>query len=100
MLSHNPQLVLTSQLKRLELPLRVNYGLSRLTAATSAFRGKADEISTITDIETRRSAIGGKADVPATWPGSPLLAMNGQCAPTARITSGGRYHPESCRLIW
>jgi transposase len=23
-----------------------------------------------------------------------------QCAPTARITSGGRFHPESCRLIW
>ena len=21
-----------------------------------------------------------------------------QCAPTARITSGGRFHPESCRL--
>ena len=23
-----------------------------------------------------------------------------RCAPTARITSGGRIHPESCRLIW
>ena len=23
-----------------------------------------------------------------------------QCAPKARITSGGRIHPESCRLIW
>jgi hypothetical protein len=23
-----------------------------------------------------------------------------QCAPKARITSGGRFHPESCRLIW
>jgi hypothetical protein len=23
-----------------------------------------------------------------------------QCAPTARITSGGRFDPESCRLIW
>src|SRR5450759_5864239 len=22
-----------------------------------------------------------------------------QCAPKARITSGGRFHPESCRLI-
>jgi len=23
-----------------------------------------------------------------------------QCASTARITCGGRIHPESCRLIW
>ena len=23
-----------------------------------------------------------------------------QCAPKARIISGGRFHPESCRLIW
>jgi Ca2+-binding RTX toxin-like protein/subtilisin family serine protease len=28
------------------------------------------------------------------------LARIMQCAPTARITSGGRFHPESCRLIW
>jgi hypothetical protein len=25
---------------------------------------------------------------------------NWQCAPKARIISGGRFHPESCRLIW
>ena len=30
----------------------------------------------------------------------PDYAVTGQCAPTARITSGGRFHPESCRLIW
>ena len=28
------------------------------------------------------------------------VAALSQCAPKARITSGGRYHPESCRLIW
>ena len=28
------------------------------------------------------------------------LARISQCAPKARITSGGRFHPESCRLIW
>jgi len=28
------------------------------------------------------------------------LARIIQCAPKARITSGGRFHPESCRLIW
>jgi len=33
-----------------ECPLWVNNGLSRPTAATSAFGGKADEIGTITDI--------------------------------------------------
>ncbi len=33
--------------------------------------------------------------------GSPVtLAHLIQCAPTARVTSGGRFHPESCRLIW
>ncbi|MFZ3182030.1 MAG: hypothetical protein WA156_17925 [Methylocystis silviterrae] len=29
-----------------------------------------------------------------------FLAALIQCAPTARVTSGGRFHPESCRLIW
>jgi hypothetical protein len=47
----------------LECPLWVNFGLSRPTAATSAFRGKADEIGTITDIGQRMSAVGGRADV-------------------------------------
>ena len=28
------------------------------------------------------------------------LARISQCAPTARITSGGRFHPESSRLVW
>jgi len=27
-------------------------------------------------------------------------ALIAQCAPKACNTSGGRYHPESCRLIW
>ena len=22
-----------------------------------------------------------------------------QCAPTTRVTSGGRFHPESCRFV-
>ena len=29
-----------------------------------------------------------------------LMVWSWQCAPKARITSGGRFHPESCRLIW
>jgi hypothetical protein len=28
------------------------------------------------------------------------LARLIQCAPMARITSGGGFHPESCRLLW
>jgi hypothetical protein len=43
--------------------------------------------------------------VPVTLPdrvAQMYLDMSGewQCAPKARITSGGRFHPESCRLIW
>ena len=26
--------------------------------------------------------------------------LDWQCAPKAGITTGGRFHPESCRLIW
>ena len=26
--------------------------------------------------------------------------LDSTCALKARITSGGRFHPESCRLIW
>ncbi len=45
--------------------------------ARSAPEDEADEIAMNPDIDTRRSAVGGKADVPATWPGSPLLARSG-----------------------
>ncbi len=43
-------------------------------APTSGAGGELEGIGVKADIETRRSAIGGKADVPATWPESPLLA--------------------------
>ncbi len=39
--------------------------------------GKAFSDGDDADIETRRSAIGGRADVPATWPESPLIAITG-----------------------
>jgi hypothetical protein len=32
--------------------------------------------------------------------GLPAHARIIPCAQTARVTSGGRFHPESCRLIW
>ncbi len=40
----------------LECPSWVNFGLSRPTAATSAFRGKADEIGVKADIPVRQAA--------------------------------------------
>ncbi len=40
---------------------------------TSVVGGEADEIGAKADIGARRSAVGGRADVPATWPGSLLL---------------------------
>ena len=31
---------------------------------------------------------------------SAILTRLIQCAPTAQVTNGGRFRPESCRLIW
>jgi hypothetical protein len=45
--------------QRCQSPQRVNFGLSRPTAATSAFRGKADEISAKADVPVLMSAVGG-----------------------------------------
>ncbi len=66
----------------LECPSWVNFGLSRPTAATSAFRGKADEIGTITDIGQRMSAVGGRADVACQGLSGPFLAISGHCKPS------------------
>jgi hypothetical protein len=46
----------------------------------------ADRI--VADARGRSAVLTSRADV-AYW----------QCAPKARITSGGRFQPESCRLI-
>ncbi len=40
----------------------------------SAPGGEADAIRAKADIDTRRSAVGGRADVLATWPESPVVA--------------------------
>ena len=42
-----------------QCPDRVNYGLPRLTAATSALVGEADEIGTKADIGARMSPVWG-----------------------------------------
>jgi RNA-directed DNA polymerase len=43
---------------------------------------------------TRRAPLRGVLD------SSRQHVRNWQCAPKARITSGGGIHPENCRLIW
>ena len=48
--------------------------------ARSALEGEADETDEKADVDTRRSAVGGRADVVATWPESPLLATSGSSA--------------------
>ncbi len=62
------------------LPLWVRKRHSAMLLARSAPEGEADEIGAKADIAARTSAVGGKADVTATWPGSPLLAMSGHWA--------------------
>ncbi len=45
--------------------------------ARSAPEGEADETGVKSDIDARRSAVGGRAVVPTTWPEQPVLAKNG-----------------------
>ncbi len=52
----------------------VNFGLSRPTAATSAFRGKADANDAKADMPVGMSAFGGKADVFCQELSGPFLA--------------------------
>jgi hypothetical protein len=65
-----------------ERRFRVNFGLSRPTAATSAFRGKADEIGTITDNGQRMSPVGGRAVVLA-YPSRVSRGHDPRCCQTA-----------------
>ncbi len=57
--------------------------------ARSAPKGEADEIGAQADIAARTSAVGGKADVTATFPGSPLLVKSG------RMPNRMRFGPSS-----
>ncbi len=61
---------------RLQSSLRVRKRHSAMLLARSAPEGEADEIGAKADIAARTSAVGGKADVTATWPRSPLLARS------------------------
>lgn len=53
---------------------RVNYGLSQPTAATSAFRGKADANDAKADMPAAMSAVEGRADVVCQGLSGPFLA--------------------------
>jgi hypothetical protein len=55
-------------------PFRVNFGLSRPTAATSAPEGEADEIRAKADVPVGMSAVGGGADVACQGLSGPFLA--------------------------
>ncbi len=72
---------------RRERPLRVRNGPSATPPGRSAPGGEADEISAKADIGARTSAIGGKADVPATWPESPFLATTGHWLSAPRVSA-------------
>jgi len=55
-------------------------------------------------LSTRHAGKGGVivnlSSIAARLGGLPGLARISQCAPTARIISGGRFHPDNCRLVW
>ncbi len=55
------------------LPLWVKTRRTGASPGRSAPGGEADEIGGRADIDTRMSAVGGRADVLATWPETPLL---------------------------
>ena len=64
-------------IQRHQCPHRVRNGPSAAPSGKSALGGEADAINAKADIDTRRSAVGGRADVLATWPESPFIAING-----------------------
>ncbi len=57
-------------------PLRVKSGPPAGPLGRSAPGGEADEIRAKAEVAARRSALGGRADVPATWSESPLVAIS------------------------
>ncbi len=85
--------------------LWVNNGLSRPTAATSAFRGKADANDAKADIGQRMSAFGGRADVARWWLELPFLAIRrsrsaaGECLPKLSSHSSTNHRHEEVGAI-
>jgi len=74
---------------------RVNNGLSRPTAATSAFRGKADANDAKADVPAEMSAVEGRADVACQELSGPFLANNGHSLVSKSGPLKGRNRPIS-----
>ena len=64
-------------LRQRQCPLRVITGPGRPRPAASVVRGRADLQVKKADVAARRSALGGRAVGPATWPEPPLIAITG-----------------------
>jgi hypothetical protein len=79
----------------LECPSWVNNGLSRPTAATSAFRGKADENDAKADMPAAMSAVGGKADLACQDLSGPFIARTRHSLVSKTGPLKGRNRPES-----
>ncbi len=74
---------------------RVRNGPSATSSGRSAAGGEADEIGAKADIGAGMSAVRGKADVPATWPGSPLLARRRHSPASKFRPLKGRNRPKT-----
>ncbi len=62
----------------------------RLDGAAGVFgRDTSEAAAPVVDLKALHAKIGELA-----------LARISQCAPTARVASGGRFHPGSCRWTW
>ncbi len=70
------------------LPQRLKWVRPRHSAAlpgTSVVGGEADQIGAKADVQVGMSAVGGRADVPATWPLLPGVANNGHSSFAVRL---------------
>jgi hypothetical protein len=76
--------VILASIQSSQCPKRVNFGLSRPTAATSGVGGKADLIRRKADMPPPMSGFGGKADVRRKAPKSLLLAKKRHSRPIIR----------------
>src|SRR5271168_3189161 len=69
--------------------------LKRSNAAFDELKQSIRDIEFLADPTSGELRIGCPEALAAILP--PVLARIMRCAPTARITSGGRFHPERCR---
>ena len=87
--SHSPCSILPRYRCPVTEPPRPHGGQSQLLRHLQARRTIAPDLQRFLAIGT------GTVELEARH-----LSLVSQCAPTARVASGGRFHPGSCRLIW